>query len=509
MKFLSTRTLPLALLALVLCGFAPLDDEIVKEFKKYFKKFKETPDRVEAVLALEGEQAPAVVRALLPVLKDKEPEVVEAAVTVLSKFEERPPIDALLEALESKKDESIRIGILRAMGDGGYSGTKDGLLACLPDRSWDVRRRAVQALAKGGYKDTCEAIVPLAKDKEVAVRCASLDALGALASELAIDPGIAALKDDSWQVRSSAIGALGKVRHKRSIGPLIEAMEVEQGRLITEFGDALGSITGRSFGTRTEQWRRFWDQFKDRYEIPTDEELAKLREKQKKIKESYKPPGTVNFIGVDTPSRSIAFVIDTSGSMEDEVVEKERFEDGEYPSFRRIDIVKTELKRTIENLESYVEFNIYSFATEVKQWKKKQVKANVLNKKSALEWVSRLDAIGGSSKEDLARNGLTGSANLGAGKTNTFDALMTALGAAGRGVKDKHYKVAVDTIFFLSDGRPSEGKFTVPEDILREVRKANELRKVVIHTIAIGQFQKTFMQTLAEANGGIFVDLGK
>jgi hypothetical protein len=53
------------------------------------------------------------------------------------------------------------------------------------------------------------------------------------------------------------------------------------------------------------------------------------------------------------------------------------------------------------------------------------------------------------------------------------------------------------------------GDFVDPDDILREVKAANELRKVVIHTIAIGEFQKDFMRRIAEENGGVFVDLGK
>ena len=44
---------------------------------------------------------------------------------------------------------------------------------------------------------------------------------------------------------------------------------------------------------------------------------------------------------------------------------------------------------------------------------------------------------------------------------------------------------------------------------LREVGEANELRKVVFHTIAIGEFQKTFMQRLAQESGGTFIDLGR
>ena len=66
-----------------------------------------------------------------------------------------------------------------------------------------------------------------------------------------------------------------------------------------------------------------------------------------------------------------------------------------------MDIVKTELQRTIENLEDYVEFNILAFATEVKPWKKKLVKANVLNKSNAIDWVGRLEPLGGASRQDL------------------------------------------------------------------------------------------------------------
>ena len=67
----------------------------------------------------------------------------------------------------------------------------------------------------------------------------------------------------------------------------------------------------------------------------------------------------------------------------------------------------------------------------------------------------------------------------------------------------------VDTIFFLSDGRPTVGDLIDPADILAEVRAANDLRKVVIHTLAIGEFQRGFMVDMAKENGGIFVDLGR
>jgi hypothetical protein len=278
---------------------------------------------------------------------------------------------------------------------------------------------------------------------------------------------------------------------------------------VEDIGRALAAITGRDFGARLDAWQNFWKSFEGRFQIPSDEELQKLRALQKERKEAYQPPpGATSYHGIDTPSESIVFVIDVSGSMEQEVVQRGRFPAGDYPSWKRIDVIKTELIRTIRALDPKVQFNVLAFATDVKNWKKAPVKANPPNKSSAEAWVARLEAIGGQSKEELAAAGLVGAANLEAGKTNTYGALMAALGVQAGSV-ERGYEVEIDTVFFLSDGRPSHGKFVDPDDVLREVRLANDLRKVVIHTITLGEFEKDFMQQLAEQNGGRFVDLGQ
>ena len=69
-------------------------------------------------------------------------------------------------------------------------------------------------------------------------------------------------------------------------------------------------------------------------------------------------------------------------------------------------------------------------------------------------------------------------------------------------------KNKLDTVFFLSDGRPTTGKIVDIEDIVNEVLVLNDRYRIVFHTIAIGEFQKNFLKTLAERNGGVFVDLG-
>lgn len=485
------------------------DDEILKEFKKYFRKFKETSDRVEAVLSLDGTDSPALVKVLLPILKDKDSEVVDATVKILAGLKSEASVAALFTALAEKKDEPTRLGLLRVIADGGLKGDSEPLIECLSDKSWRIRYRVVLALAARKEKASVPRFIELTKDKEVAVRCAAMEALGDFKEEAVVDIGIAALQDKTWQVRSSAAKVLFQVRAQRSIEPLIVAMEVEEGRLLKDYSLALEEITGKFYGMRTEQWRKWWNTNVNRFKIPTDEQLEKTKAKRAENAAIYSPPGSTSYHGIESPSRRVLFIIDVSGSMEAQVIERERFEDGDYPSMSRIDIVKTELQRTIEGLEPYVELNILSFATEVKPWKKKLVKCNVLNRKSAMEWVGRLEAIGGTSKEGLARAGLTGSANLEMGKTNTYGVLMRALDVENRGAQDDDYEVSVDTIFFLSDGRPTVGELVDPDDILREVRLANELRKVVIHTIALGEFQKEFMKTLARQNNGVFVDLGR
>ena len=143
--------------------------------------------------------------------------------------------------------------------------------------------------------------------------------------------------------------------------------------------------------------------------------------------------------------------------------------------------------------------------------------ANVVSRSSAKSFVRRLSPIGGNEAQELAASGLGGSANLEGGKTNTLKALLYGFGVDPdkppkpkvTGFDKKALKRPLDTIYFLSDGRPSIGKLLEPEEILAEVRKHNENYRLVIHTIAIGDFQKAFLRQLAEANGGVFVDLGR
>lgn len=500
------------------------DESPLQLFRKYYNTYKETPLRVEAVLQLEAIEDPTIVDELAKLLdKGVEPEVVRAIVRVFASYKERPPVDQMLSLLKSEKSEAVRVGILSALAAGKYKDCTAGILPCLADKSWDVRRRALQAIVVQNDPAFAPQVVPLCDDKEVAVRCEALEALAGMKSDLVVPKAVVSLNDPVWQVRDSAIKALTLVRSKDAVEPLINRLVAEEGRLVPQIAEALANLTGKEYGEEAAKWVAWWAENKSSYVLPTLEAIAYLRGHREATTGDGKPvfrkSGVAGFTKIETPSRSIMFVIDVSGSMESEVTEKERFSDGNYPSYQRIDIVKAELIHTIDHLENYVNFNILAFATKVDPWKDKLVAANVLNKSAAKDWIKGLVAIGGSSKEDLASAGLVSSANLDQGKTNTYGALMAALNVktgkkdgprtGGVAPETKDYKVDVDTIFFLSDGRPTVGDFIDPDDILREVKNANDLRKVIIHTIAIGEFQKDFMKKIAEQNRGVFVDLGK
>ena len=89
------------------------------------------------------------------------------------------------------------------------------------------------------------------------------------------------------------------------------------------------------------------------------------------------------------------------------------------------------------------------------------------------------------------------------GMTATYDALEFVFR------NDKK----TDTIYLLSDGTPTTGKYTGQHKILSEIRKMNRFRNLLIHTIAFlagaapGEDKKAaaqFMKDLAAENGGKF-----
>lgn len=493
--------------------------EAVQEFRRFFRKFKTVEDRIEAVRTLEGMECPEACAELVELLDYKEPEIALTARTVLAGYRDPASFATIIAELPEMDDQHRRAVLIEVLGEASIRDAMPEIVRiATEDRkaSEEVKYAAAKAVAAAGYRDGVPAMLrTLFTSSDPLVRMAAAEAAGKLRfGELGADL-LPLLDDSAWQVQVAAVQAVASIRVAEAVDPLLDLME-EGGRLEEESADALFKITGFDFGTDLPAWRKTWERLKtiEGWRIPTDAELAKKAASRKKYDALYgKRDDATTFGGIPTSSTRILFIIDVSGSMADLVVEREKF-DADYEDFEKLTIVKTELMRTIESLGEDVLFNIVAFASDVDTWKKGLVRANVVNRASAKSWVEKLDPIGGPEAQALAGAGLGGAANLAAGKTNTFKALMFPFDVdpdAKRPTTGEEGAMEnpIDTVFFLSDGRPSTGKHTDTAVILDEVRRLNERYKMVFHTIAIGEFQKEFLRTLAESNGGVFVDLGR
>jgi hypothetical protein len=514
---------------LLLCLLSPFlaaqsDDpcrEAAVEFARYFKSFKETTQKVEAVRTLEGMDCREAADELAKLLTHDDQEVRAAAVDVLSSYRSpatfRPVLDGLADANPRKRAVLIEVLGKARVADAVPLLTQ---IATTEKRlDTEVRYQIARALGSIGVAgDPAVATVlgTLLTDRDPLVRLSACDAIGVLRVEDLAGGVIAALQDEAWQVQSAAAAALGRMRVATAIEPLIALMK-EGGRLREDAAEALFEITALDFGPDPEMWEKQWANLKSvNWRIPTEAELEKAaaaRQRTQGLYGSAKHEAT--FAGIATTSTRVLFIIDVSASMEDMVVERERFDAG-YPDFSKLTIVRTELMRTIDGLGPDTWFNVVAFASDVRPWKKSLVAANLVNKASAKDWVERLEPIGGEKSLALAASGLTGAAGLEEGKTNTHKALMHAFGidpdkkGPSSAAQDKaSIANKVDTVFFLSDGRPSTGKLVDTEEILKAVKENNQAFKIVFHAIAIGDFQKEFLRNLARDNGGVFVDLGR
>ena len=337
-------------------------------------------------------------------------------------------------------------------------------------------------IGRTGAKRAAEILVRVVLNSDVknSLKLAAVEGLGYSAkSEQTIFLGRLFGNDSAdAELLLLAARALGEVGTHRAVNSLIQGLRELSGRSemegVVKAGlDELRTMTGRSEGNEVAPWVTWWKANKEGFGTKKDQ-LAAAKKKEGGEDEDDR----YGFYGIKTFSKRIAYVLDVSGSMNEEAG---------YAGERRtkIDVAKSELLKSISALPKDAEFSIIIYSTDFRLWQKKIVTATADNKKKAKAWISKIEAVGG---------------------TNIYDALAKAFELAGRGTFDKGYKTALDTIFFLSDGQPTMGEHTDTNVILAECRKLNKLRKVQIHTIGVGKdHAKEFMRALAVLGRGDYV----
>lgn len=320
-------------------------------------------------------------------------------------------------------------------------------------------------------------------------RATLLDALGASGDVSLVEEICAVhLADESWLVRSSAAEALLALRDKRAVPALIERLAVDdEGRIRTDISNALVGLTGKDYRTNVTLWRRWWKGAEATFEVP---ELGG------KIEASALAEETVGltFFGIRTESQRVLFVLDLSGSMDFSMVPRKNPDDdiqgGREPDepqegeISRLTAAKRDLKKAMGGLGDDAVFNVIFYASDVWSWQDKLVKMDPDTRKEVTEVIEGLDAMGG---------------------TNIYGAMQVAFKMAGVKEGNKWVAPKVDTIFLLSDGKPSIGVSTDADEILSMVREANVNAGITIHTIGLSGAQDAYLlRTLAEENGGTY-----
>jgi len=465
-----------------------------------------------------------VARPASPMASGKRPDL-EAR---RKRLAERRAEEGAARALVESDEQAITV-LRRGLG---------GLLAALPPEERAVAAtpfvRRLRSARKLGAKCTLietlghlkepsvrDALCAQTKSRDPEARIAAIDALGRHGDGSAIGALARCIGDAFWQVRAAAVQAIRAIGGKAAVEALIVALARAEGRIGEDLVAALSALTGENFRDNTVLWRKWWKGHKASYVGPTvakgageaepsvpgpsvsgSDRAGTAAAKGSGQPAKKQPPGKAQnwrdrtggtaFYGIESRSKCLVYILDISGSMLSPLGARGAGQTGRRPrggiGDRKVDQALTELRSSLTALPPDATFNLVFYHHEVTVWSKGQVKATPANRKKAIDWAE---------------------SQVATGATNIFDALERAFGLAGRGTFDRHYAVAADTFYLLSDGRATTGRFRQGSDMRREVARLNRFRKVKIHTVALGGGADVeFMHGLAQDTGGSFVHYG-
>jgi hypothetical protein len=509
-----------ALVALLALGPpAVQDDKAWAEGLAYFEKYGSSRDPVE--------RRQAVDELSRGVSEKREKQALPIVIAVLrNEIAREGPAGRTEERVSGEVLEALQ-RLLRRMG-AKESIAEMTKLAKQPKENVRVRAQLLWALAeKGDPKD----LVELLEDKNPILQIAAIDGLVERADPSSVPLYLRVLAESrTWEVKWAALLGLQKKADETAIEPLIDSLahaRVEEGRLKDLYIRILRKLLQSELDTDdANAWRAAWQAKKAGTESLPGSTIADMTQ----------------FYGLKTRSTRLVFVLDKTGSMSDPASEPER------PLYKlateasgpdkdpaperaareecakivkrwagltartRIDVAKKELINTLYVLSPKVHFNVIWFEATPSPWRQELVPATWTNKMEAIQATDKVIPSGG---------------------TNIWDALELAFrmiepAAAKPGTgpvaidKKVNYATAtngVDTMFLMSDGRPTVGRIATTDDLVFELRKVNRLRKVTIHTICMGDRvpgsaiidgpDPAFLKRIADQNSGDFVQIRK
>jgi hypothetical protein len=417
-----------------------------------------------------------------------------------------PVFDELRPRQSSEEELSVgparRVAALRLLGQRGLPVFRSTLEGALIDQDPRVRLAASESIQAPWNVRTVERVgMALQRERHPVVSQALVRLLfqmlkrppkdmTAVAKQAVIAGAFAQLGQAGWRTDMDLMDLVEAFPHKSAIPKLIEALDLtikspdalvsavnkQASPLLRQrAGGILRAMTGALVPIEDPQaWRVFWGREQDKIVVP--EQLRKPD-----------PEGTrVKFFGVPVTGASIAFLIDTSGSMDSAPANK-----GPVTGLRRtraavtrLDAAKEQLVLAAQAMAPESQYYLMTFADKARTWTREPIHPDRRSTRSLTGLLSRLNAHGG---------------------TNLYAGLIAALEIEGRTYGDKALP-KIDELFLLSDGDPTAGEVRDTDTICELVRQANRYAKVRINAVFTGTGKgAALLQRLAEENGGVFV----
>ena len=343
----------------------------------------------------------------------------------------------------------------------------------------DDHVRWVESLTEVNREEVTNELFRALNDGEASnsVRVAAMDALARRrhGETLGRAMGMLKLTRAYSPLISGAIHALTIFHDRRGIVPLIGFLgRMDIGRLRGDAHAALKSLTGEKHGPYMEPWQAWWEEHQKDFKMPPEPVAAEPGAKQKE---------GVTFYGIQTFSDRVLFVVDVSASM-DWALGGQRGEPGGEKA--KMVTARKELSGAVYNLPNGGNFNVILFNHEVLPWQTGVVTVSESTKKKCERWINSVPP---------------------AGLTNIHDALELAFRLVFRTTGEPDF----DTIFFLTDGKPTAGKVQQADQILARVKEWVQVSQTQIHVVGIGgdsDIDEAFLTELAKIGRGDYARRG-
>ena len=350
-----------------------------------------------------------------------------------------------------------------------------------------VRRAFILALGKIAKPSTLALLLELTADRDARVRAMAMRALGGYKDLTSHKDRLLERADGNsepaWQTRLFLYQLIARWPPQESIPFLVKRIQAERGRIPYAIGRLLAQRTRIKTHDDPSAWVRWFDRHKDAVasgKIPQG--LPKTR------------PGSVPvYHRIEIKSDRIGFVLDLSSSM---TIQVDKTEPGQSHTMKRFS-----LKRTLLGV----------------------AKAELINALSQLPTTTVVDVV---TYDDFARHltrepvPMTGSrldslirqivkSDAGA-KTNIYQAFDLSFRRYLDSAGDRAFLDAPDTIFFLTDGKPTRGRIQDKDTLSLCIDRWRLICPVQIHTIALGQSAaEDLLKKLASNSGGQYIETNK